>query len=397
MAQPFCGAAWVSASVPSEPERDELGGTLFLEDGTRFEGVGFGKAARWVGEVVFTTGMVGYPESLTDPSFRGQILSFTYPLLGNYGVPDPGARDEDGLPLGRESEGIQVRGVVTRGLTDPSHWRSRRSLDEWLEEQGIPGVRGIDTRRLTEHLRNTGVLRGVIEVGPIDRRSSDEELARTLRNAPAYADEDFMAQVSPRTPTLLGRSKGPLVAVLDCGIKTSILRALLDRRLGVLRLPFDHEIPERFEGRRVTGVLVGNGPGDPERLTDTVEELARPSLRGLPTLGICLGHQLLALGRGGRTFKLKFGHRGQNKTITFPDGRAMIVSENHGYAVDPESLRGSDLRPWAMNPDDGTLEGVRDPGGRTWALQGHPEGHPGPQEAGFIFDVFASRVRRRAG
>lgn len=394
MDRTFSGAAWVPATVPSEPERVELGGTLFLEDGTRFDGFGFGKAIRRVGEVVFTTGMVGYPESLTDPSYRGQILTFTYPLLGNYGVPDPKAYDDLGLPLGKESEEVQVRGVIVRGLTSPSHWRSEYTLEGWLEGEGVPGLRGIDTRRLTEHLRNEGVVRGVIDVGPVDRRPSTEELVRALRDAPAYADEDYMAQVSPRAPQLLGPPRVPLVAVLDCGIKTSILRALLYRRLAVLRLPFDHEVPERYDGRRVSGVLVGNGPGDPARLTTTVEELSRPSVRSLPTLGICLGHQLLALSRGARTFKLKFGHRGQNKTVTFPEGRALIVSENHGYAVDPQSLHGTDLRPWAMNPDDGTLEGLR--GGRTWGLQGHPEGHPGPQEAGFVFDEFARRIKRRA-
>ena len=388
--------AWVPATVPSEPERVELGGTLLLEDGTRFDGVGLGHATRRVGEVVFTTGMAGYPEALTDPSYRGQILTFTYPLLGNYGVPDPRARDREGLPLGRESEQVQVRGLVVRGTTDPSHWRSRTDLDAWLRSEGVPALRGVDTRRLTEHLRSEGVVRGVLDVGPADRRPATDELLRTLRGAPAYAAEDHVAEVSSRAPTVLGPPKAPLVAVLDCGVKTSILRALLDRRLALLRLPFDHPVPQRFEGRRVAGLLVGNGPGDPARLTATIEELARPSTRALPTLGICLGNQLLALSRGGRTFKLKFGHRGQNKTVTFPDGRAMIVSENHGYAVDPKSLDGSDLRPWAMNPDDQTLEGIRDPAGRTWALQGHPEGHPGPQEAGFVFDQFAARVRRRA-
>lgn len=396
MDRAFCGEPWVPATVPSEPERVELGGTLFLEDGTRFDGPGFGRATRRVGEVVFTTGMAGYPESLTDPSFRGQILTFTYPLLGNYGVPDPSARDANGLPLGQESAGVQVRGVVVRGVTPPSHWRSRRSLEAWLESEGVPAIRGVDTRRLTEHLRSEGVIRGVIDVGPAERRPTDAELLRSIRDAPAYADEDYMSDVSPKAPTLLGPRRAPLVAVLDCGIKTSILRSLLDRKLAVLRLPYDHEVPERFEGRRVVGVLVGNGPGDPERLMVTVEELGRPSVRALPTLGICLGNQLIALSRKGRTFKLKFGHRGQNKTIVFPDGRAMIMSENHGYAVDPASLRGTDLKPWVVNPDDQTLEGLKDRAGRTWALQGHPEGHPGPQEAGFVFDQFSSKIRRRA-
>jgi carbamoyl-phosphate synthase small subunit len=380
--------------VPAGAAPSALRGTLFLEDGTRFDGEGFGAATRRVGEVVFTTGMAGYPESLTDPSFRGQILTFTYPLLGNYGVP-PNDRDPDGLPR-LESDAVQPRGMVVRGTTAPHHWSSRRRLETWLEEEGVPGVRGVDTRRLTEHLRAEGVVRGVIDVGPSDQVPSDATLTAAIRAAPGYADEPFMREVSPKRPTVLSRKRGPLVAVLDCGIKASILRALLDRGLSVLRLPHDHEVPARWAGRRVAGLLVGNGPGDPAQLAAAIEELGRPSTRALPTLGICLGHQLLALARGGTTFKLKYGHRGQNKTIGFSDGRALIVSENHGYAVDPESLADTGLEAWATNPDDGTLEGLKDAGGRVLALQGHPEGHPGPQEAGFVFDRFATKVKRRA-
>ena len=345
--------------------------------------------------MVFTTGMVGYPESLTDPSYRGQILTFTYPLLGNYGVPPAGARDRNGLPV-LESPEVQVRGMVTRGTTRPNHWSSARTLEAWLESEGIPGIRGVDTRRLTEHLRSRGVLRGVVDVGPAGRAPSDDDLRRTVAAAPPYGKENYMDEVAPKRPTLLGRSNGPVVAVLDCGVKASILRALLDRGLSVLRLPYDHEVPAKWDGRKVHGLLVGNGPGDPAELADTIEELARPSHRELPTLGICLGHQLLALSRGATTFKLKYGHRGQNKTIEFRDGQALIVSENHGYGVDAGSLDGTGLEPWATNPDDGTLEGLRDPRGRVLALQGHPEGHPGPQEAGFVFDRFAAQVRRRA-
>jgi carbamoyl-phosphate synthase small subunit len=381
-----------NAAVPPE-----LGGTLFLADGTRFDGAGFGSPQRRVGEVVFTTGMVGYPESLTDPSYRGQILTFTYPLLGNYGVPSPTAKDRHGLPAHTESREVQVRAVLVRGLTRPHHWASRRSLEEWMADEGVPGISGIDTRRLTEHLRAEGVIRGVVDVGPADRRPTSAELRQALRRAPDYGEEQFMPEVSIPKPVVYAEEGGPLVAVLDCGVKASILRALLDRHLSVLRLPYDHEVPTRWEGRKVAGVVVGNGPGDPALLSDTVEELRRPSTRSLPTLGICLGHQLVALARGASTYKLKFGHRGQNKTVRFPDGRSMIVSENHGYAVDAASLASTGLVPWATNPDDGTLEGLRDRRGRLLALQGHPEGHPGPQEAGFVFDEFVAKVRKGAG
>jgi carbamoyl-phosphate synthase small subunit len=381
--------------VPSDAPERSRAGTLYLEDGSRFDGNGFGATARRVGEVVFTTGMVGYPESLTDPSFRGQILTFTYPLVGNYGAPRRRAQDADGLPL-LESNGLQARGVVLRGMARPNHWAMDRSLDAWLRDEDVPGLVGIDTRRLAQHLRSRGVLRGVLDVAPGERAASSDELARAVARAPAYADEDLVGQVAPGRPSLLKRSGGPLIALLDCGAKASIVRALLDRGASVLRLPPGHEVPTRWHGRRVAGLLVSNGPGDPTTLPATIEELGRPSTRELPTLGICLGHQLIALSRGGRTFKLKFGHRGQNKTVCFTDGRALIVSENHGYAVDPVSLSGTGLDAWAMNPDDGTLEGLRDDRGRLLALQGHPEGHPGPQEAAFVFDEFVRKARRRA-
>ncbi|MHB8352232.1 MAG: glutamine amidotransferase-related protein [Thermoplasmata archaeon] len=171
---------------------------------------------------------------------------------------------------------------------------------------------------------------------------------------------------------------------------------MLQRGLSVGRRPHVAAIPEKWEGRRVVGLLVGNGPGDPASLTGSILALREARSRGMPTLGICLGQQLLALSRGGRTFKMKYGHRGQNKTLCFTDGRAMIASENHGYAVDPASLKGTGLAPWAVNPDDGTVEALRDARGRTLALQGHPEGHPGPQEAGFVFDLFAGKLRRKA-
>jgi carbamoyl-phosphate synthase small subunit len=369
-------------------------GTLFLEDGTRFDARGFGAPGRRVGEVVFTTGMVGYPESLTDPSFRGQILTFTYPLLGNYGVPPTAARDEHGLPKFVESEEVQVRAMIARGLTAGHHWQSDRTLDAWLKDEDVPGLVGIDTRALTEHLRSRGVLRGVVDVSPSTSRASDEELRTALANAPKYEDEEFVPEVSVRAPVVYGAADAPLVAVLDCGVKASILRNLLDRHLAVLRLPYDHVVPERWEGRRVRGLLVGNGPGDPDQLEATIESLRPGAVDGRPTLGICLGHQLVALARGATTYKLKFGHRGQNKTVSFPDGRSYIVSENHGYAVDAASLKGTGLEAWATNPDDGTLEGLKDRRGRVLALQGHPEGHPGPQEAGFVFDRFAELVRR---
>jgi carbamoyl-phosphate synthase small subunit len=368
---------------------------LLLEDGTYFEGGGAGASGRVVGEVVFTTGMVGYPQALTDPSFRGQILTFTYPLLGNYGVPDLAGRDRWGLPYPFESGSLQVRAAILESLTPPHHFASRLSLPEWAERAHVPLLHSVDTRELTSHLRTRGVLRGVVAVGdPLPPR---RELLRELERAPRYEEEDLVRQVSPKAPerTRSGRPDAPLVAVTDCGCKASILRSLLSRGLDVVRLPSSEGIPERFEGQRVVGALVGNGPGDPATLTPVVEGVRDWLKRGKPTLGICLGQQLIAEAKGARTFKLKFGHRGQNKPVVFPDGRAYILSENHGYAVLPRSLRGTGLRPWAYNPDDGTLEGMRDASGRLISLQGHPEGAPGPGEAGFVFDLFTAKLKRR--
>jgi carbamoyl-phosphate synthase small subunit len=379
-----------------QPPAPLLPGCLLLEDGTYFEGNGAGASATTTGEVVFTTGMVGYPESLTDPSYRGQILTFTYPLLGNYGVGDPRRRDAFGLPVSFESGSIQVRAAVLQSLTPPHHWASALSLPEWAARAGVPILTGIDTRRLTAHLRTRGVLRGLVHVGaPLPSR---DDLARALRRAPRYEEEDLVSQVTPRQAQVLasGRRGAPLVAVVDCGCKASILRSLLGRGLDVLRLPAREAVPERFHGRRVLGLLVGNGPGDPATLQGVVEAVREVRRRDLPTLGICLGQQLLGQAAGGTTYKMKFGHRGQNKPVLFPDGRAYILSENHGYAVDPKSLKGTGLRPWAVDPDDGTLEGLRDPKGRVLSLQGHPEGGPGPREAGFVFDLFAQKVRRAA-
>ncbi len=346
--------------------------------------------------MVFTTGMVGYPESLTDPSYRGQILTFTYPLLGNYGVPAPQARDPWGLPDGFESPEIQVRAAIMQNLEPPHHWNSKTSLPAWASRSGVPLLVGIDTRRLTALLRSRGVMRGILSVGK--KVPSTEALRRELERAPRYEEEDFTSEVTPRAPQLLscGRSGAPLVAVLDCGIKASILRSLLRRQVDVVRWPARSAIEGRFQGRKVSALLVGNGPGDPSTLQPVVESLRESSRRGLPVLGICLGQQLIALAHGGRTFKLKYGHRGQNKPVVFPDGKAVILSENHGYAVDPASLKGTGLEAWAFNPDDGTLEGMRGRGGRVLALQGHPEGGPGPREASFVFDRFVEKVRRRA-
>ena len=393
-------------SASPDSASDPVGGVLFFEDGSIFYGEGFGAPTRAVGEVVFTTGMAGYPESITDPSYRGQILLFTYPLQGNYGVPAADRKDAWGFPLGMESGEVQPRAVIARSLTAPHHWTSGRSLSEWLRSAGVPGIAGLDTRAIAERLRAQGVQRGVVAVGK-DLPSPDA-LRKILEQAPQYHEEDFVRQVAPRKPALVraprttpapGGAGGrpPLVAVMDVGCKASILRNLLARGADVLRSPPGMALPERWEGRRVDGYLISNGPGDPGGLSDAIT-MVKERPRDRPTFGICLGHQLLALSAGASTYKMKYGHRGQNKPLLFrqPAGRAYIVSENHGYAVDRSSLKGTGLAEWAYNPDDGTVEGFRDHRGLVLGVQGHPEGAPGPHDAEFLFDTFLDKVRRRA-
>jgi carbamoyl-phosphate synthase small subunit len=354
---------------------------LVLADGTVYAGQGFGAPIEADGEVVFTTGMVGYPESLTDPSYRGQILVFTYPLIGNYGVP-PYA-EENGIPTQFESGRIQVRGVVVASYcAEPSHHDASKNLGAWLEEQDVPGIQGVDTRALTQHLRHFGVL-----AGRIVRAASIEE-ARAAA-VPALDLSGVVAEVSIDKPRVLrpaGGATGPTVAVLDCGVKNNILRSLLARGATVVQVPWNVD-PLAF-AERVDGVLVSNGPGDPKDAVPTIAHVRRLLDRGMPTFGICLGSQILALAAGADTYKLKFGHRGQNQPCRDLDtGRCYITSQNHGYAVDIATLPES-WEPWFVNANDGTNEGVRHRSQPFRAVQFHPEAHPGPEDMGFLIDDF---------
>lgn len=358
---------------------------LVLADGTVYAGRGFGAATDASGEVVFTTGMVGYPESLTDPSYRGQILVFTYPLIGNYGVPS--AEEKGGIPSHFESGEIQVRGVVVaRYCPEPSHHSASRSLGDWLAASGVPALEGVDTRALTQRLRRDGVVDGRI----VAASSAAEARAQVLA-VPSM--RRVVADVSIAEPRLLtpesGQS-GPTVAVVDLGVKNNILRALLARGASVVQVPWDRDPLET--GHTIDGVLVSNGPGDPKDADAAVANLRRVLDRGVPTFGICFGNQVLALAAGADTYKLKWGHRSQNQPcIDLDSGRCYITSQNHGYAVDDSALP-EGWEPWFRNANDGSNEGIRHRSRPFRSVQFHPEAHPGPEDMGFLIDEWLTSL-----
>jgi len=349
---------------------------LVLADGSIYKGYAFGADAETVGEVVFTTANVGYPESLTDPSYKGQILVFTSPLIGNYGV----SQDQ------WESDSIQVNGVVIFDLTKPSHYRSTMSLDEWLKSQGIPGVFRVDTRALTVKLREYGVLMGAIANDP-------ERGLHLLKDAPPYDSVNFAEMVSPREPIVYD-GEDPCIGIIDCGVKLGIVKELTSRGVKVVRYPclmWQRALDD------CDGVLISNGPGNPillGDLTDLVTDVVRDRK---PTLGICLGHQLVALGMGARLYKMKYGHRAINKPVVdLIRGKVYITTHNHGYAVDASSLRDTGLRVWAVQPDDGTVEGLYHEHLPIITTQFHPEARPGPVDTRWVFDKFIGMVKGEA-
>lgn len=367
---------------------NELNAALVLEDGSIFLGRGFGFPKAVIGEVVFTTGMVGYPESITDPSYRGQILCFTYPLIGNYGVPNPNIRDNWGLPLHFESDKPQVLGVIIHELCDsPSHWASVKNLHQWLYEEGIPGMYGIDTRKLTKKLRVKGVMMGALEVS--EGEINIDRLFSLLERAPRYEQLNLVSEVTIKEPIVYNNS-GPTVAVIDCGVKYGIIRNLLRRGLTVVRLPSDSSVDDvlKFEPK---GVLISNGPGNPEINVKTINTIRGLVEIGIPMLGICLGNQMIALALGASTFKMKFGHRGQNKPcIDMETGICYVTSQNHGFAVREDTLKESGLSLWFLNADDMTVEGLKHRKKPVIAVQFHPEASPGPYDTEFVFDMFVN-------
>ncbi len=362
---------------------------LVLEDGTILRGRGFGAEGLVYGEVVFTTAMTGYTKSLTDPSYEGQILIMSYPLIGNYGVPSE-ELTEFGIPIHRESERIHVKGLVISKLMRGSHWSSCMSLDKWLRMEGVPGIEGIDTRALVKRIRERGVMMGALSFGGPD---PGEVLQKVRRMS--YEEMNLVERVTPRR-VIVHRTGSKLRAVVvDCGVKYGIVRELLRRGVEVVRTPCWYDPVDALERFGARGVVLSNGPGNPSLLEDLVRMARTLVEEGIPTLGICLGNQILALADGGEVFKLKYGHRGVNKPVRdLKSGKAFVTAQNHGYAVSPESL--GEFRVWMINIDDGSVEGICHPEKPLMAVQFHPEGSPGPLDSTWIFDLF-SRVMRDNG
>jgi len=341
---------------------------IFLEDGTLFEGESFGAPKTVSGEVVFNTGMTGYVESLTDPSYAGQILVCTYPLIGNYGVPDKKFF---------ESEKIQVAGLVVAEYSgNYSHHAAEKSLGEWLKESGVPAITGVDTRALTKKLREHGVMLGQLSNGKAPKKFTDPN------------EENLVARVSIRNRKVYGNGPIKIIAV-DCGMKENIVRSMTRPETTLIRVPWDYD----FTTEEYDGLLLSNGPGDPTMCAATITNIRKAMSEGKPILGICLGNQLLALAAGARTYKLKYGHRSQNQPcLDASTGRCYITSQNHGYAVDAKSLP-PDWEEWFTNANDGSNEGIRHKTKPWRSVQFHPEASPGPTDTAWIFDEFLKSLK----
>ena len=359
-------------------------GKLIFDDGTVLDGMGFGYSTTVFGEIVFNTGMVGYPETLTDPSYSGQILTLTYPLVGNYGVPDPSVKDEDGISKFFESDKIQVRGLVVHELSETaSHWNLSMTLDEWLYNEKIPGISGIDTRELTKKLRNGGVMMAALVVS--DTEIDVEKVKQELAAAPHYNSEKFMDVVSTKQEEVYGSDEKSVV-VIDTGAKNAILRNIRNLGYKVIKLPWNAPI-EKILSYNPQGVVISNGPGDPQNCPDTVSTAKKLIEKNITTLGICLVAQIIGLAGNTETYKLKYGHRGQNKPcVNLDNDQVYVTSQNHGYGIDPDSLKNSEFNLWFKNADDKTVEGIKHKSQNCIAVQFHPEAAPGPYDCKFVFE-----------
>ena len=369
--------------------------TLILDDGSRFSGKSFGYEKPVAGEVVFNTAMTGYPESLTDPSYAGQLMTLTYPLVGNYGVP-PFTIEPNGLATFMESEKIHAEAIIVSDYSyEYSHWNAVESLGDWLKREKVPGITGIDTRELTKVLREHGVMMGKIVFENEELRMKNEEF-------PSYSDINYVDQVSCKeiihyfpsgtsshsaanSSFFIPHSSLKKVALVDCGVKTNIIRCLLKRNVEVIRVPWDYD----YNGLEFDGLFISNGPGDPDTCDAAVQNIRKAMVNEkLPIFGICMGNQLLSKAGGAKIYKLKYGHRSHNQPVRMVGTeRCFITSQNHGYAVDNNTLS-ADWEPLFINMNDGSNEGIKHKRNPWFSAQFHPEAASGPTDTEFLFDEF---------
>ena len=352
---------------------------LALEDGTIFEGKSFGTSGERTGEVVFNTSMAGYQEILTDPSYKGQIVTMTYPLIGNYGV-----NLED-----IESRKPFVEGFVVKEYSRiASNWRSQKSLEEYLKEYDILGIEGIDTRALTRHIRLQGAMKAVIS----DEELDDKRLVEKARESPGLVGRDLVKEVAFDKVQHWNEEGKYKVVVIDCGVKFNILRKLAENNCRVTVVPY-YTDADKILAEKPDGILLSNGPGDPAGVGYVVEAVKR-LIGKLPIFGICLGHQILGLAFGGKTYKLKFGHHGANHPVKdLKTGKICITVQNHGFCVDIESLNREDIKITHINLNDNTLEGMKHRKLPVFSVQFHPEASPGPHDTEYLFKEFVDLIR----
>jgi carbamoyl-phosphate synthase small subunit len=361
------------AQPRTNDEEQPASGKLVLEDGTSFEGESFGYPEATAGEVVFCTGMVGYPEALTDASYTGQILTMTYPIIGNYGVPRRALWEDNRI----HASGL----IVSNYIATPSHAQSIMNLGEWLWREHIPALEIKDTRLLTQHIRTRGTMSGKIVFN---------------NDIPFYNpdNDNLIARVSTRE-VLKDGSGDTTIVLIDCGAKRNIVRSLVDHNVQVITVPWDWDLFSPMNDFDFDGILISNGPGNPKMAEKTIQTIRTAMERRVPTMGICLGHQLLALAAGGDTFKMKFGHRSQNQPCVLAGSkRCFITTQNHSFAVDTLP---PDFTPWFTNSNDGTNEGMMHKELPFFSVQFHPEAAPGPMDTAWLFDYFLERVQTEKG